>query len=65
MDISERREVITEKPCTHIFTWITRPGLRCFVCKGPINAQLVSGARGKVCQECGLAVHVDCQHRLH
>lgn len=50
--------------CIHHFSWVTQSGLRCDVCGKAISAQMVSEDRGKVCQKCGLAVHVNCQHQL-
>ena len=52
---------VPKEKCRHHFIWITRLGAKCEVCRQPISAELVSEERGKYCDFCGFAIHVNCQ----
>lgn len=50
--------------CTHHFSFISQSGQRCRVCQQPVSPDMLSENRGKLCQKCGVAVHVNCQQQL-
>jgi hypothetical protein len=59
-DEEERRKREAEK-CRHHFIWVDRSGILCFVCGRPISSNLVSEDRGRICQKCSMAFHVECK----
>ena len=55
-----------DEPCSHHFRWLDRPvhRLKCSICDRPVFSDEGREDRGKICQKCGLGVHVKCQAQL-